>query len=86
MKYCDCIEQFNEKVKDTEHLSPFVEMFLVLVSPPVTIFAIQVPQKTRGGNWSQTKHTNIVMAHCPFCGKKLPEPPKQEENDGGNNG
>ena len=85
MIFCDCIEQFNEKLKGTEYFSPFTEMYLLFEIPPVTVFAIQVPQKTRGGNWSATKHTNVVMAHCPFCGKELPKPPKQEENDGRNN-
>ena len=84
MKYCDCIDQFNEKLKGTEHTSPFTEMYLIFTSPTATIFAIQVPQKTRGGNWSATKHTNIVMAYCPFCGQELPKPP-QEKNNVGNN-
>jgi len=85
MNYCDCIEQFNEKLKGTEYFSPFTEMYLLFEKPVVTVFAIQVPQKTRRGNWSATKHTNIVMAYCPFCGKELPKPPKQEENDDRNN-
>ena len=74
MKYCDCIEQFNKKVEG----SPFVEMFFILTQPHATIYAICVPKKTAKGNWSQSKQTNIIMNHCPFCGKKLPNPPDRK--------
>ena len=81
MKYCDCIEQFNKEMEGTEHLSPFTEVFLLFESPPVIIYAICVPQRTPKGNVSQRKTTNIIMRHCPFCGKKLP---LAQKADGGN--
>ena len=76
--YCDCIEVFNKSLEETEHQSPFVEMFFILTQPHATIYAICVPQKTPKGNWSQTKQTNLMMNYCPFCGVKLPDPPGTE--------
>ena len=73
-EYCDCIEQFNKKAGN----SPFTEAFLIFTSPPTTLYAICVPEKTPKGNWSQSKQTNIIMNHCPFCGEKLPRPPVKE--------
>lgn len=74
-EYCDCIEQFNKSLGDKEHTSPFTEMFFILTPPPAPVYALCVPQRTPKGNWSQSKQTNIIMSHCPFCGEKLPSPP-----------
>ena len=78
-EYCDCIEQFNEKLGDTKHTSPFTEMFFIVTQPTATVYAICVPQRTPRGNWSQRKQTNILMRHCPFCGTELPLPPAKDK-------
>ncbi len=79
MKKCDCIEKLTKKMKE-RGLHKFKFENMIGENNVLLPFRYQVEIGKTGELAKKVKHGNYIPLFCPFCGKKLRDRDKSEED------